>query len=256
MIRLPASGTALGECLCGALFEHFWRDDCSAREWLQSGLCQDCQDKVFLVPPSEPGESRQALCFGALAAHARSGFHVLEVALLPFLFIPAFHLVAWEARHVLRIGTVLPEAPASELDPMFRILTGHRVCVTKVHSFEDPRLGDWFSDLDLLVALDGRALEHIVRSCSAFGSAHAVSLADAVPWRDLVSRPLVPFPGFVRSRWLDPFRSDPSPLPSPLRTCALMGAALELEDGSPRRALLDSVKDHLSRIAPRKGALK
>ena len=34
---------------------------------------------------------------------------ILEVALLPFRFIPALHIVAWEAEvHVLRIGPVLP----------------------------------------------------------------------------------------------------------------------------------------------------
>ena len=200
MISLPETGPELGRCLCGNVTrEDSFRDEKSEKEWLLSSLCMECQDRVFLVPPQEVGAVRHIVRFGVLAAHRRSGLQILEVALLPFRFIPALHIVAWEPRYTLRIGPVLPFAQASELDPMFRILAGHRIRLTEVYSFEDPRLAGWFSDLDLLTTLDRRAAGEIVAACPVLGDAHAVSLADDIPWRDLVSRPLVPFDSFVRS---------------------------------------------------------
>ena len=95
MIRLPASGVALGRCVCGAVVhEDGWRDECSEREWLLSGLCQDCQDRVFLA---SDGNARHPLRFGALAAHCIAGRDVTDLAVLPFLFVPEFGTLAWEA---------------------------------------------------------------------------------------------------------------------------------------------------------------
>ena len=137
---------------------------------------------------------------------------------------------------------------------MFRILAGHRVHLTEVKSFEDPRLAGWFSDLDLLATLDRRAAEEIVGACPVLGDAHAVALSDDIPWRDLVSRPLVPFDGFVRSQGLDLFRIGSSLPPSPLRLCARLGAALGLEEQKPLWHLFESVKHRFSNPSNPKGA--
>ena len=248
MIRLPETGPEVGRCVCGVVIrEDSFRDKKSEKEWFLSSLCMECQDRVFLVPPQEVGAVRHTVRFGVLAAHRRSGRQILEVALLPFRFIPALHIVAWEPRYTLRIGPVLPLTLPAELDPMFRILAGHRVHLTEVDSFEDPRLAEWFSDLDLLATLDRRAGEEIVGACPVLGDAHAVALADAIPWRDIVSRPLIPFDGFVRSRGLDLFRAGSSLPPSPLRLCARLGAALGLEEHKPLWHLFESVKDQFSK---------
>ena len=137
---------------------------------------------------------------------------------------------------------------------MFRILAGHRVCVTELHAFQDARFDEWFSDLELVIGLDGRALEEIVGVFPALATPHAVSLADAVPWCELVGRPLVPFDGFVRAHALNPLRAKPSPVPTPLRLCALMGAALVLNEGAPLRHLLESVKDYFASPPNQEGA--
>ena len=140
-----------------------------------------CQDLIFLFPPLEAGAPRHLIRFGALAAHRRSDRHVLEVAVLPFRFIPEHHVLAWEARSTLRIGSVLPFALPSELHPMASILAGHRVRVTEVYSFEDPRRAGWFSDLDLLLALDADSLKEIVGACPVLGGGLRIPLADALP---------------------------------------------------------------------------
>lgn len=255
MIQVPETGRKLGRCVCGVLIrEDSYRDQGSLAEARISQLCQSCIDHVFLVPPRESCEPRHRLRFGVIAAHNPSGRTGSEVAILPFLFIPALHLVAWEARHTLRIGTVLPSGSLSGFEPMGRTLATHLLRVTEVPSYAAPQLDEWFSDLHTLIALDGRALEEIVSACPSLGHVHAVSLAHAVPWRDLASRPLLPFDAFVRAHSLDPSRSEPCPAPSPLRTCALMGAALELKDGAPFRALFDSLKDLLSRPPSPQGA--
>ena len=254
MIRLLETGPVLGTCVCQAMVrEDSLRGDCSEHEWYLSGLCQSCQDRIFLAPGGEGGVRAHPIRFGALVAHSRSGRTVLEVVLIPFLFIPELHRAAWEARYILRIGPMLSFAPSTELNPMYRFLAGHRVRVTEVLSFDDPRLPVWFEDLDLLVALDRRSLDEIVGSCPVLGRGIQVSLADAVPWREIVSRPLVPFGSFVRSRGLDLARPDNCSPPSPLRVCARMAAALALvERGSydkDRTALwhlLEGMRTHFS----------
>ena len=251
MIRLPASGVALGRCVCGAVVhEDGWRDECSEREWLLSGLCQDCQDRVFLA---SDGNARHPLRFGALAAHCIAGRDVTDLAVLPFLFVPEFGTLAWEARSALRIGPKLSSGLRSDLDPMARMLAGNRLHVTSVRTLAEPRLGEWFSDLDLLIALDHNALEAIVGACPALGGGFAVALAEAVDWSSLAGRSLVPLGEFVRELGLEPSCLSSSPPPSPLRLCAQMGSALGLADARPLSQLLDSVRGRLPEPAPTRG---
>ena len=233
MISLPETGPVLGTCGCGALVrDGSFRDSQSEQEWQLSAYCQECQDHVFLgldeAGKAKPSRPR----FGALVAHQRFGLAV-EIALIPFLIVPHSPAVAWECRYALRIGTLLPHPPGPDplMDfvPMVRVIHSHHLRLTEIHSPDDRLLGEWFADLDLLLALDGHALYEIVRVCPALRPGLHLDLAEAIPWVDLVGRPLLPFHAFARDRGLDPVRPELLPPPSPLRMCALMGAALELE---------------------------
>lgn len=231
MIRLPETGPVLGRCGCGRMVrENSFRTAVDRAEWDLSSFCQCCLDRVFLALDEDGIVPASPIRFGALAAHLRSGRTVLEIVLLPFLFVPELHRVAWEARYTLRIGPMISFSPRSDLDPMSCVLAGHRIRVTEIYAYEDPRLPVWFEDLDLLVALDGRSLNEIVGACPVLGRGTQLALADAVLWREVVSRPLLPFDSFIRARGLDLSRQDDASPPSPLRVCARMGAALALPD--------------------------
>ena len=258
MIRLPESGSVLGWCGCGALVrEDSFRNECSLAEWHLSGFCQRCQDKFFLAVDQEGDPQVYPLRFGALAAHRRSACEVLEIGLIPFLCIPSLHVLAWEARYALRIGRVIPPARLTELDPMAQVLAKHHVRVTTIYEFLDPRLAEWFSDLELLVALDCRSVANIVVACPALGSGLGVSISDAIPWTAMTGRPRNAFGKYVRAERLVCGNSEDWPPPSALRLCARMAAALSLEDESPsgdKRTvlwhLLESVEICLPSLSP------
>ena len=266
MIRLPETGALLGICGCGETVRvDSFSDRLSLCEWQISRMCGECQSRTFLgldpagvLPPSP-------IRFGVLAAEARPHGEVSELALLPFRFVPEFHVLAWEARFALRLGSLLKSAPHSELEPMSRILTGHRVRVTDLPSFRDPRLDAWFSDLDLLLALDQGSALSILRTCPALAVAapHVAALVDEVPWSRLTGHPLLPFEAFVRAHDLD-FRPRGARSPrSALSQCACMAAALALADRAfpdevpnedqERTALwhlFESVKPHFAKSDP------
>ena len=234
MIRLPESGSVLGWCGCGALVrEDSFRNECSLAEWHLSGFCQRCQDKFFLAVDQEGDAQVYPFRFGALAAHRSSACEVLEIGLIPFLCIPSQHVLAWEARYALRIGRVIPPARPTELDPMAEVLAKHHVRATSIYEFLDPGLAEWFSDLELLVALDCRSLGEIVDACPVLRGGLGVSVADGIPWTMSAGRPRSALGPFVRAGRLDSGNNGDWPPPSALRLCARMGAALSLEDESP-----------------------
>ena len=251
MIRLPETGPEIGRCGCGAVVrQDSFRDESSFVEWELSGFCQRCQDRFFLAVDQDGDARHYPLRFGVLAAHRRSGREVLEIGLLPFVCIPALHVLAWEARSSLRIGRVIPRALHAELEPMARVLAGHRVRVTSIYELSDPRMDEWFSDLDLLIALDCRSLAEIVDACPALGGGFGVPISDAIPWSAMAGRPLTSLGHFVRFGKLDSSRNADWPPISALRLCARIGSALCLENHSSsaqeRTALwhlLESVKN-------------
>ena len=250
MIRLPETGPELGRCGCGAVVRpDGFRDESSPVEWDLSGFCQRCQDQ-FSLAVDQKGDARvYPLRFGVLAAHRSSGREVLEIGLLPFLCIPALHLLVWEARYTLRIGRVIPPALPTELDPIAQVLAKHRVRVTSIYEFSDPRLGEWFSDLELLITLDCRSMAEIVGACPALGGGLGVPISDAIPWSAMAGPPLTSFGHLVRPGGLDSRRNAESRPPSALRLCARLGAALCVTNrGSSEEArtalwhVLESVK--------------
>ena len=242
MISIPDTGPELGRCNCGRLVRwDSFRDRGSVDEWYVSSCCQVCQDKTFLFVNQDGDLQRSRVCFGAIAAHQMFNGCV-EITLLPFLFARRLPHVVWEARNAVRIGFLSPWPPGHDLRmdfvPMVRVLHSHHLRLTQIKSPDDPRLDRWFSDLDLLVALDTPSLCAIARTCPSLARGVHLPLADVVPWSDVVRRPLLPFHSFVRARELDPVHVDLLPDSSPLRICALMGAALHLEDGAPLRHLI------------------
>ena len=233
MIRLPETGFVLGICGCGkTVREDSFSDRLSHLEWHISRMCGECQSRTFLgldpagvLPPSP-------IRFGVIAAEGWPHADVSELALLPFRFVPEFHVLAWEARFILRLGPFLESPSHAELQPMSGILAGHRVRVTDFASFRDLRLDEWFSDLDLLLVLDQASALSVLRTCPALavGAPHVAVLAGEVPWPRLTGHPLLPFEAFIRAHDLD-FCPDAARSPrSALSQCACAAAALALPD--------------------------
>ena len=250
MIRLPETGPELGRCGCGAVVrQDGFRDESSHVEWELSGFCQRCQDQFFLALDQEGDARVYPLRFGVLAAHRSSGREVLEIGLLPFLCIPALQVLVWEAGYTLRIGRVIPPALPTELDPMAQVLARHHVRVTSIYEFSDPRLVEWFSDLELLITLDCRSLVEIVEACPALGNGLGVPISDAIPWIAMAGPALTSFGHCFRPGGLDSGRAEARPPTSALRLCARLAAALCVTNrgssGEERTALwhvLESVK--------------
>ena len=136
--RSPAMHSScpeIGRCLCGAsVFADSFRDRESYLEFYRTarGLCQACQDSIFLGEnPDEPA-APFPIVDGALAAVRTSRAGAAEACLLPFRLVAAPQaLIAWEARFIVRAGPALePLDPWRELEPMRELLDDHQVRVS------------------------------------------------------------------------------------------------------------------------------
>lgn len=228
MIRLPGLLPPLGRCVCGApVHEDLFRDQASFTEFHYSGLCQECQDRIFFALGGA-GIHDWPVRTGVLVAHGGPSGRIDEVAVLPFVFLAETGRVAWETRFVVRIGRgPLSSVDLRELEPMADMLEGHLFRLTEVYPFDHPELAEWLGEVDVLIALDGVSLEAIAGTSLALDADLAVALADVVPWAELYGHPLVPFGAFVSALEIDP---APTPEPSVLRRCALLGAVLGRPD--------------------------
>ena len=83
--------------------------------------------------------------------------------------------------YALRIGRVIPRALPTEFGPMAQLLAEHRVRVTSLCEFSDPRLAEWLSDLEIRIALARPSVDEIVRACPVLGRRRCVPLANAIP---------------------------------------------------------------------------
>ena len=115
-----------GRCVCGAAVHgNGFRDRGSYLAFSRTGLCQACQDQVFLCSTGDDVESRVPLRSGAVVA-VRGG----EACFLPFVFVVPEPRIAWEARYIVRAGSGLePIDPYDELAPMAEQLAEHQVQV-------------------------------------------------------------------------------------------------------------------------------
>ena len=231
----------IGRCLCGArVFADSFRDRESYLEFHRTarGLCQACQDSIFLGEnPDEPA-APFPIVDGALAAVRTSRAGAAEACLLPFRLVAAPQaLIAWEARFIVRAGPALePLDPWRELEPMRELLDDHHVRVSSHRSLDAPGLEARLANLRLLVGLDRPSLDAVHALCTLPPGIPRASLADEVPWRDAFARSLLPL-----GTWC---AEEPEPA-SALLACALMGLILVEHGRGGRRPL-----DHLLASRP------
>ena len=208
-------------CDCGApVSADSFRDRPSYREFLISGLCQACQDTVFLgMSDMEP--LKYALRRGAVAACTeRDG--VPELAVLPFVFTAPRGPLAWEARYATRLAPAGAASvdPCTELRAMRPALRLHQIRLLCTDSPADPLLARHFARCELLVGSDVPALDRVVALCPAFAAAALAPIAPT--FEREYGAPVASLGGVLASYRLD----APAPAPSALRLCAWIGAFL------------------------------
>lgn len=222
MSHRHAFPTALGRCVCGAtVYPDSFRDRDSYREFHLSGLCQACQDTVFLGT-SDIEPLKYALRRGAVAACTeRDG--VPELVVLPFVFTAPRGPFAWEARYATRLVPAGAASldPFTELEAMEPALRLHQIRLLCADSPEDPLLARHFSRCELLIGLDTPALDCVAALCPAF--THAAPVPMAPTFEREYRAPVASLGKVVASYSLD----SPQPAPSALRLCAWIGAFLD-----------------------------
>ena len=219
-------------CMCAAhIGPASFRDRSSYRDAYITGLCQNCQDLVYLA--GGPDELRSYLIHdGAVVAVRAFRRRVAELVMLPFRFVlpvSAPARLVWEARRIVRAGPWQDRVDVRcELEPMSSHLAGHQVCVHAYRDFLDPLVSARFDPLHLLIGLDDRTLDAVGRVCLVPEPLARATL-DEVPWRSAFGRPLRPL-----ETWWGPERG---PL-STVRVLALLGRLL-LDEGRERLRPLD-----------------
>ena len=220
-------------CMCGAgIGPASFRDRASYRDAHITGLCQGCQDLVYLA--GGPDELRSYLIHdGAVVAVRAFRHRVAELVMLPFRFVvpaSAPARLVWEARRIVRAGPWQDRLDVRcELEPMSSHLAGHQVCVHGYRGFLDPLVSARFDPLHLLVGLDQSALDAVARVCRLPDDVAGASLADEVPWPAVLGRDLLPLESWCGL--------EPRPL-STFRVCAVL-ASLLVETGRDGRRPLD-----------------
>lgn len=209
-------------CVCGAtVYPDSFRDRDSYREFHLSGLCQACQDTVFLGT-SDVEPFKYALRRGAVAACTeRNG--VPELAVLPFVFTTPRGPLAWEARYAtwLVFADAASVDPRTELRAMEPALRLHQIRLLCADSPADPLLACHFARCELLIGLDTPALDRVAALCPAFAAPPRASIATT--FEREYGAPVASLGEVVASYCLD----LPEPAPSALRLCAWIGAFLD-----------------------------
>ena len=224
---------SLGYCKCGAaVHAHGFRNRISIDEYRLSGLCQRCQNELFLSTCDEDPGVSYSLRLGALAALRTDGSALAELCVFPFVLAGAsVPRIAWEARFLMRAGhRFYPVDVSHDLSPVETVLHGHQVGLAEFQSFAAATLGERLGHLDVVVVLDGETLAAVSALCPFSSEVSYVSLCDGVPWVAAFGRELRP---------LDTWSLRGRASGSALHMCALMAYVL-LWRGSGGRPL-----DHL-----------
>ena len=210
-----------------------FRDALSWKEFGLSGLCQACQDTLFIGTRDDDVRPRRyELRTGAVVATRRLAGAPLQAAFIPFVFGAPGRPAGWESRSIVYAGRSPSHAKLSDrLAPVRSFLGRHRVRICALRDFalclppsrygpyalviarDDATLRDVASLSGDLAQAGHVALEPVLRGRAGFGSLHA-----------FVSRTGVD-KGY-RAAGVDP-----------LRTCAWLAAALEFRRPDP--ALFD-----------------
>ena len=186
----PARGRWGAQCMCGAaVTTDAFRDRASYREFYASGLCQVCQDDVYFRASHPDGRWRYPIRRGVLAAPLERDDAVLELGVMPFLFIAPECRVAWDARYVLRAGASrAPLELAEALAPMQPLLEAHQVRLTEVDDVAGAQVRAAL-DVDLAIVRDAAARDALAQLPLA-ADALCLALADDLPWGRLFGAPL------------------------------------------------------------------
>ena len=230
MTQFQVSHPEIGRCLCGApVHDDSFRDWESYVEFYRhSGLCQACQDRIFLAGTRWEKPRTFPLRSGALLASCVRDGALAELAILPFAFVVPRAQLVWEPRFLVRAGPGLdPLDLWDELLPMRGTLEGHQVRVEECDAFEHPLVRERLGGVDLAVGLDRASLEAVAAVCPFLpgGDARA-ALDDEVPWREAYGRELLPLHDFVCARSLSLWWDGDTVSRSALRTLALLGLVL------------------------------
>ena len=152
---LPPGG---GRCGCGAaVHPDSFRDRLSWRELHITGRCQACQDRLFFAASAHDAHRLYPVRRGVIAATVTREGAVVELGLLPFLFIAPEARIAFEPRYLLRAGAALaPLDPFDALRPVRSALGTHQVRLVEVADVHAPEVRDAL-DVDLAVAGDAAA---------------------------------------------------------------------------------------------------
>ena len=218
----------IGRCACGAsVAVDSFRDGESYDDFYRRGLCQDCHDARLTTGPAS---TRRAMRRGAVVAHAFADRSSPSVAAIPFLFCEPGRFIAWESRHALRIGpNQQPADPLDDLFPMRHLLGGHQIRVHDEAALDEPSVVRCLGPLDLMIGLEPESWGRLESDSIILRRVPFVDLASAFPWSDSFGIPLGPLGHFAAHVGLEPWLPDPRASNRPLRTCALLGAALSLE---------------------------
>ena len=222
-------------CTCGSfvLDRHSFRDDLSWREHALSGLCQPCQDVVFIALRDDDVRPRRyQLRTGALVA-AGVREHRARLALIPFVFGAPGRPVGWEAGSIVYAGPALSGAQlTARLAPMRSFLGRYSVRICSVRDLGVIALPSCYGRCAVVIARDRATL------LAAGSVSREVARAEHVPLEPLLRA----HGGFgsldasVSRTGIDVgYRAGIDPL----RVCAWLGAALEL--GRPDPGLFEHV---------------
>lgn len=209
-------------CACGAaVYPDSFRDRDSCNEYHVSGLCQACQDTVYLGVTDDDPPVKHALRRGAVAA-CTGGDGAAELGVIPFMFTAPNRPPAWETRYTTHVAPAggVPLDPYTELEAMRDVLAYHQVRLLAPDAFDHPLLNAHFGRCELLVGLDTPSLDRVGALCPALAGAAQAPMA--VPFERRHGALVASLGEVVASLRLD----APNPAPSALRLCAWMGALL------------------------------
>ena len=233
----------IGWCVCGTLVRvDGFRDRPAYREFFRCGLCQDCQDRVFLSCDDVDGVSHAVRRGLVVDAQVSAG----AVAALPFLFTCPGRPVAWEARHCVLLG---PEGaacdPWGDFESMSNVFADHQIRIHEIDALGDPGVAECLGAPDVVIGSDRDLLDACAVAFALPADAYRLPLGDAFAWAEFCGFPLNPLHGFALRAGFTSWRE---PDAGALRRCAWLAAALVLPMPETDRddTVLDAVLRALS----------
>ena len=251
-MRLPSGSLPeIGRCGCGAIVRaNYFRDLESYREFYQSGLCQSCQDSVFLATYEVDGQvHRGSIRQGAVigVSEGCSSADIDELCLVPFIFTVPECRIAWEPRYIVRAGPALTPVDVWDVLELMRpVLDGCQVRVHEVDGVGSALVSERLGAVDLIVALERHSLDVLDSACGGLPEpAACVGVSEEVDCQAFLERPLIPLGAFVRTQFrrASPWWCTTVDPALPLSACAVLGALLAGIGlaTADRRGVLDGV---------------